>query len=388
MRIHPTSFGFTLLLGALAGLPALSIDMGLPALPLVAAEFHASAAQVALTLSLFMLGFGLAQLVIGPLSDRIGRRPVLLWSLAIYALAGAASAAAPSVPALLIARGLQGAGAAGGTVLAFAIVRDLFEGEAARARLSTISMVFSLAPVIAPSLGALMLNADGWRAIFGLLSVTGIALVFAVTLGLPETRRAAPPARHTAILREGRTVAYGIVGALNLAAVFCFVAGAPLVLLGIYGLTPTQFALVFATITAGVIGGAAINRMAVSRRLHPAWPLGLGLGGAAVAGVLGSLFMTGGLIPLPALVPLMLLITLSRGLVSPNVTHAALERVPHMAGAASALIGSMQMLTGAFAGLVCGLMIGRYGAAGMCYTMAAFGIPALLAWIHVERAYR
>ena len=104
MRISPHSFAFTLLLGALAGLPALSIDMGLPALPLVAAEFGASSTEVALTLSLFMLGFGSAQLVIGPLSDRIGRRPVLLGALALYTLAGAASMLAPSVPALLVAR--------------------------------------------------------------------------------------------------------------------------------------------------------------------------------------------------------------------------------------------------------------------------------------------
>jgi DHA1 family bicyclomycin/chloramphenicol resistance-like MFS transporter len=388
MRISPHSFAFTLLLGALAGLPALSIDMGLPSLPLVAAEFGASSTEVALTLSLFMLGFGTAQLVIGPLSDHVGRRPVLLGALALYTVAGLASALAPSVPALLVARCAQGAGAAGGTVLAFAIIRDLFEGDGARARLSTVSMVFSLAPVVAPSLGALMLYADGWRAIFVLLCATGFVLFMTVAVGLDESRRLAPPRRHTAILRERRTIAYGVVGALNLANVFAFVIGSPLILLGTYGLDPVEFAMVFAVVTGGVIAGAGINRVAAARRLHPAWPLGLGLAGAALAGVTASVLSTFGPVPLWLLVPLLVLITLSRGLVSPNVTHAALEQVPHMAGAASALIGSMQMLTGALAGLIVGLMFGRYGAGGLFVTMAAFGVPALIVWIYVERRYR
>jgi DHA1 family bicyclomycin/chloramphenicol resistance-like MFS transporter len=388
MRILPHSFAFTLLLGALAGLPALSIDMGLPSLPLVAAEFGASSTEVAATLSLFMLGFGAAQLVIGPLSDRIGRRPVLLGALALYTLAGAASMMAPSVPALLVARCAQGAGAAGGTVLAFAIIRDLFEGDAARARLSTVSMVFSLAPVVAPSLGALMLSLDGWRSVFALLCFTGLVLFIAVAIGLEESRRLAPPRRHTAILRERRTVAYGVVGALNLGNVFAFVIGSPLVLLGTYGLDTISFALVFALVTAGVIAGAGINRVAAMRGMHPAWPLGLGLAGAALAGVAAATLEWFGGLPLWLLVPLLVLITLSRGLVSPNVTHAALERVPHMAGAASALIGSMQMLTGAFAGLIVGVMFGRFGAGGLFLTMAAFGVPALIAWIYVERRYR
>lgn len=388
MRIHPTSLGFTLLLGALAGLPALSIDMGLPALPLISTHFGTTLSVTALTLSLFMVGFGAAQLVIGPLSDRIGRRPVLLAALALYSLGGAASAGASSMAMLIVARCLQGAGAAGGTVLAFAIIRDLFDGEAARVRLSTISMVFSLAPVIAPTLGGLVLRFDGWQSIFVVLSATGLTLLLAVGFGLPESRRRAPPASNTAILRQPRTIAYGIVGALNLGNVFAFVAGSAHVLLDIYGLDTATFGLVFAIITIGVVAGAAINRVAAEWQLHPAWPLGLGLAAAAAAAVAGSVLSQFGMIPLPILVPLLFLTTLSRGLVSPNVTHAALERVPHMAGAASALIGSMQMLTGAIAGLVVGLMIDRYGACGLCYTMAAFGVPALIAWIYVERKYR
>ncbi len=386
MRIHPDGIWFTLLLGALAGLPALSIDMGLPGLPLVQAEFAASPATAALTLSHFMLGFGAAQLIIGPLSDRVGRRSVLLAALALYTIGGFASMLAPDVGALLVGRTIQGAGAAGGTVLAFAIIRDLFDGDAVRARLSTVSLVFSLAPVIAPTLGGLVLHLGGWRTIFAFQLATGLLLLAAVLLALGETRRALPPGPRGNILSQPRTIAFGVVGALNLANVFCFVSGAPLVLLGTLGLSTTEFGLVFALITAGVIAGAGINRTVARRRWPAAWPLGAGLIGAAAAAVIGVI--PGVHLGLPVLLPIFFLTTLSRGLVNPNVTHAALERIPHMAGAGSALIGSMQMLTGALAGFIVGMMFDRFGPVGVLMTMVGFGVPALAAWIHVERKYR
>ena len=126
MRIHPNHLGFTLLLGCLAGLPALSVDMGLPGLPQVQAEFGIDAPSVALTLSYFMVGFGLSQLVIGLLSDRVGRRQVLIGALSLYSIGGLVSWLAPGIGALLLGRTIQGAGAAGGAVLALAVVRDLF----------------------------------------------------------------------------------------------------------------------------------------------------------------------------------------------------------------------------------------------------------------------
>ena len=388
MRIHRDGLGFTLLLGALAGLPALSIDMGLPALPLIQSEFAPQPFSATLTLSVFMLGFGLAQLVIGPVSDRVGRRPVLLAALALYTLGGLASWMAPGMGGLLVARAIQGAGAAGGTVLAFAVIRDLFEGEAARERLSTISLVFSLAPVIAPTIGGVVLQVAGWRAIFTFQLLTGLALLLVVLVGLPESRRPLPPARYFDILRERRTLVFGMLGALNLGNVFCFVAGAPMVLLGALGLGVTEFGLVFALITAGVLTGAGINRAAVTFGWSAAWPLGAGLIAAAAAAVTGTLAGAGALHTLYVLVPIFLLTTLSRGLVSPNVTHAALEHVPQMAGAGSALIGSMQMLTGALAGFIVGMMFDRFGPAGVMMTMAGFGVPAVLLWIYVERNYR
>ncbi|MDE2574637.1 MAG: Bcr/CflA family efflux MFS transporter [Rhodospirillales bacterium] len=390
MRLGPHSLGFTLLIGALAGLPVLSTDMGLPGLPLLelgrgAGGLAATTAQAALTLSVFMAGFGGAQVILGPLSDRIGRRPVLLGGLALYTLAGLVCALAPSVGFLLAARLAQGAGAAVGTVLSFAILRDLFDGPAARARLSTVSMVYSVAPIIAPTLGGLMLRLGGWRDIFGLLALTGLLLLGAAALGLPETRRQLPVVHYAAVLRQGRTVGYGLVGAMSIGNVFAFVAGSPLVLLGLRHMSVPAFGGVFAIITSGVVAGAAVNRRLIARGIGADLPLGGGLLLAALAGLAAAGLAATGLLDLPALVVLMFASTFARGLVGPNITHAALERVPQMAGAASALIGSLQMLTGALSGLVVGVMVTRLGGLGMVATMAGFAVPAVAAWLVVRR---
>ena len=159
-----------------------------------------------------------------------------------------------------------------------------------------------------------------------------------------------------------------------------------MVLLGTMGLSPAQFGWGFALIASGGIGGAAINRFVSNRGWGAAWPLGFGLVGAMMA--TGAGMLLAGHLTLPVLLPLFMMITLSRGLVNPNVTHAALERIPHMAGAGSALIGAMQMLTGALAGFIVGMMFDRFGPIGVIIAMAGFAIPAVIAWIHVERTYR
>lgn len=200
MALRPTSLAFTLLLGALGTLPPLSVDMNLPALPLVQLALGTTPGGAALTVSLFLVGFASAQLVLGPLSDRFGRRPVLLGGLLIYTCGGAVCAFAPSISALLVARLLQGVGAAGGTVMAFAVTRDLFSGADLRKRLSYITMVFSVAPLIAPSLGAIMLHLSGWRSIFAVLTGAGVLLVAAAGFGLHETH---PPSNHPAPIGTG-----------------------------------------------------------------------------------------------------------------------------------------------------------------------------------------
>jgi len=385
--LHPESLGFTLLIGALAGLPPLSIDMGLPALPLLQASLRANPTEGAMTISLFFAGFGLAQLVLGPLSDRVGRRPVLLAGMSLYTAAGAGCALAPTILPLLVWRFAQGIGAAGGTVLAFAIIRDVYRGAAARAKLSTISMVFSLAPVIAPTLGGLLLMVGGWRANYGVLTAAGLTLTTCAAAGLRETRveRSRAVGVYLPVLRERRTVGYAFVTALNGGAVLAFVTGSPLVLLDSLHLSSIAFGIVFAAVASGIILGAWVNARLARRGVPAKWPLGFGLLSAPVAALIFCVLAALGRLHLAAMMPLLLTNTLSRGLVSPNAMHAALEPVPNAAGAASAVAGSLQMLMGSLAGLAVGALYPALGAGAMGVTMAGFSLAALTAWIVVER---
>ena len=176
MKISKESFVFTLFLGCLGMLPPLAIDMGLPALSAIGSELKTTDSATALTITLFMVGFAVTPVAYGPLSDRYGRRPLLLFGCALFALAGLGCSMSPTIPSLLFFRFIQGAGAGGGSALIMAVVRDLFEGNEARARLSYVNIVRTIAPMIAPTIGALVLTSFGWRSIYGLLSAGGLVM--------------------------------------------------------------------------------------------------------------------------------------------------------------------------------------------------------------------
>jgi DHA1 family bicyclomycin/chloramphenicol resistance-like MFS transporter len=385
--LRPESFAFTLLIGALAGLPPLSIDMGLPALPLLQASLRADSTAAAMTISFFFAGFGLAQLVLGPLSDRVGRRPVLLAGLTLYTAAGAGCAVAPEIVPLLACRFAQGVGAAGGTVLAFAIIRDVYRGASARAKLSTISMVFSLAPVIAPTLGGLLLMVGGWRTNYLVLTAAGLTLTLCAALGLKETRVPRPRqvGIYLPVLRQRRTVGYAVVTSLNGGGVLAFVTGSPLILLDGLHLSSTLFGIVFAAVASGIILGSWVSGRLARRAVAPRWPLGFGLISAPLAALIFCALPALNLLHLAAMMPLLLANTLSRGLVAPNAMHALLEPVPNAAGAASAVAGSLQMLMGSLAGLAVGALYPALGTGAMGVTMAGFALAALTVWLVVER---
>ena len=385
--LHPNSLGFTLLIGALAGLPPLSIDMGLPALPLLQASLGANSTQGAMTISLFFAGFGLAQLVLGPLSDRIGRRPVLLAGLSLYTAAGAGCALSPAILPLLICRFVQGVGAAGGTVLAFAIIRDVYDGAAARTRLSTISMVFSLAPVIAPTLGGLLLLVGRWRANYAVLTGAGLLLTLCAATALAETRQPRPLSHgiYRPVLRQPRTIGYAFVAAFNGGSVLAFVTGSPLVLLDSLHLTSLQFGFVFASISIGIVIGAFVNARLARYGVGAIWPLAFGLGATPLAAFTLCALAALGRLHVAVMIPLLLTVTFSRGMINPNAVHAALEPVAESAGAASAVIGSLQMLMGSLAGLAVGALYPALGAGAMGVTMAGFSLLSLGAWLLIER---
>ena len=196
MQIAPKSFAFTVVLGVLAALPALSIDISAPTLALLPQALGTSAILASMTLTLFMVGFALGQFG-GSLSDRLGRRPVLLTGLACYTLAGIACTMSESGGSLAVFRLIQGAGAGACSVLAFTMVQDLFEGNAARSKRSYVTVIFGTVPILAPALGSALTHLAGWRSVHGVLAIAGGALLMSPGLEWPKAGRSCrgPPPR-------------------------------------------------------------------------------------------------------------------------------------------------------------------------------------------------
>ena len=349
-----------LLLGILTAIASLSIDMYLPALPAIAADLQAAPGLLEATLAAFFAGFALGQLVYGPLSDRIGRRMPLIGGLGLYTVASIVCATATS-PALLIAgRAAQALGGAAALVIARAIVRDLYEAQDAARVFSRLILIMGLAPVLAPSLGSLLLVRFSWRAIFWVLAAFGAACLVATARRLPETspRTASGglgtvAAGYLRILRDLRFVGLALGGGFAAAGMFAYIAASPFVFIEQLGLSPRQFAVVFGCNAFALIGNSQLNRFRL-RLSTPAQILGRQLyvtAGAAIAiaaltwaGVTSWLLLAGGLFVYVGTI----------GAVGPNTTAAALARYSEDAGSASALLGSLQFGLAALAGIAVG----------------------------------
>jgi len=387
MRLEPGSLPFTVLLGALTAMTAIAIDMSLPALPALAAAFATAPDRVQLTLSLFAIGYGAGQLLSGPLSDRFGRKPVLLGGLGIYTLAGLAAALAPGIAPLVMARLLQGLGAAVGPILGRAIVRDHWSGVRAAQALSHVMVVFALAPMVAPLIGAGLLRLWGWRSIFLTFAVFGGVLalvtwlVFAESLRTPD-RLAMSPARLFANARrffaDRRCVGYMLVNSCIFVGLFVFISASPFVFIAGYGVTPGAFGLYFALGAFAIMAGALANGRLV-RRLPPERVLRSGLivlslSGAAAL-VIGLSRWSGPLAMMAAIMGYIF----AQGLTMPNAIAGAMEPLPQMAGMVASRMGAAQRLAGGLAGYAVNLLYDGT-AVPMAAFIAAMGIGALLTY--------
>ena len=373
-----------LMLAALTGLTALAIDMSLPALPELQTAFGATAGAVQLTLSLFLIGYAAGQLVCGVVADRIGRRPVMLAGLALFTLAAVACALSPSLPVLVAARTVQGLGASVGPILARAIVRDCFPTREASGVLSQITQVMIAAPLVAPTIGGVLLVATGWQAIFTVLAAAGVLLLLVAWRGLRETLPAAvrnaprqPLWRsYVAVLAHPESLRHGLTICFSYAGMFAYISGSPFVLIDAFGVPRSIFGLLFALPALALMAGATLNRRLVAR-VAPALLLWRGILLVAVSGVvLGAVagFGVGGVAGV--LVPMMAYM-LGMGLVQPNATAAALAPHAERAGVTSSLIGSVQTLTGAVSGALVGAFY-DHTARSLAVTVAVSGVLALL----------
>jgi len=390
--LKPRSWGLTVLLGALAGMTALAVDMSLPSLPTITSRFEASPESVQLTLSLFMVGYAGAQLLCGPLSDRFGRRRVLIGGLAIYTLAGYACAVSSGIEMLVTARLIQGCGACVGPVLGRAVVRDHMTGPRAVQTLSYITLTMSIAPLVAPIIGGFLVNQFGWQAIFVFLGSFGLLLLAATLLLFPESLRHPDPqalrfgrlvANAGAFFRNRRSLGCTLVNSFVFAGLFAFLSGSPFVLIDVYGVSVGQFGFYFALSACGLIVGAFINgrlahRFASERVMRRGFALLLGAGAAGLAVAWWHL---GG--PVIVMLPIMTYL-MALALIQPNAMAAAMEPSPHMAGLAASLMGAIQMGSGSLSGLAVAALY-DHTPLPMSGTIAAMAVGAFLSYYWLVR---
>jgi DHA1 family bicyclomycin/chloramphenicol resistance-like MFS transporter len=386
--LRPDTFALTALLAALTALGPLSTDMYLPSLPDIARGLSASTAEVQLTLSAYLVGFAVGQIVYGPISDRHGRKPVLLSALGLFGAAALICALSTSIEMLIGARFLQALGGSGCIMVARAIVRDLYSGNRAGRELSVMGSVMALAPVIAPLVGGLMQTAFGWRSNFATLVIVGIGGVATIWLVLPETlkHRALEPVSPASMLRSYRIVArnaaylsYMGLATGSYAGLFAWISGASFVLQNLYGLTPMQFGIAFSVGTLGYLIGTNLAARLVMRigidRTIGFGCCALAIGGLSLAASVAAGFGSAASLVLPIAVYLVGL-----GMVLPQSMAGAMTPFPERAGAASALFGFVQQSMAAICGATVGALLGN-SAWPVAGAVAVMGIATLLLWI-------
>ena len=353
-----------LVLGGFVAIGPLTIDMYLPALPTITRELETTSSAVQLTLTGTLIGLALGQLVLGPVSDALGRKRPLLAGTALHVLASLLVIIAPNLAVLGALRVLQGVGTAAGAVIAIAIVRDLYDGRAAATMLSRLFLVLGAAPVLAPTIGGELLRFTSWRGIFAVLAVYGVLMIVVGARYLPETL---PPERrqssgvlgtlrgYRSLFHDRAYVGLVLVAGLTMAGLFSYVSGSAFVYQGEFGLDEQQFGLLFGAGAVWLIAATQLNPLLL-RRWSPQQLLVAGTVAGAVAGgalVLLAATSTGGLW---AVAGSLWAVLFACGLALPNAPALALSRHGEAAGTAAALLGAIQFGVGAVVSPVVGLL--------------------------------
>jgi DHA1 family bicyclomycin/chloramphenicol resistance-like MFS transporter len=374
------------------------MDMYLPSLPEVTRTLHAPAATVQLTLTTCLAGMALGQLVVGPMSDRWGRRRPLLVGLLVYVIATAACAFAPNVELLIAFRLAQGLAGAAGIVISRAVVRDLYDGAAMARFFSTLMLISGVAPIVAPLIGGQVLRLTDWRGVFYVLTVVGVLLTAFVWFRLPDTL--APERRHAGgvgdalrtmrgLLADGPFSGYMLAGGFAFAALFAYISASPYVIQEIYGASPQTFSLLFGLNSIGLVTAGQINGRVLVGRVSLERTLGVGLALITLAAV-ALLLMTSGVFGAVGLVPIaaaLFVLMAAMGLALPNTNTLALLRTRDAAGSASALLGTSQFLIGAVASPLVGIA-GETTAVPMALVQVAAVLVAVACFAGLCRPWR
>ncbi len=373
---------YVLVLGALTALGPFTVDLYLPAFPQVEADLGVSVALVQLTLTATMIGFGFGQLIVGPWSDRIGRRLPLILATTVHVAASLAVALAPDIGWLLAARVLQGAGAAAGGVVAMAMVRDLFGGYPLVRMLSRLALVTGLAPVLAPLIGSQLLLVMPWRGLFGVLAAYGVLVVVASWLliveTLPPARRSDPGHstlgdRYRALFRDRIFIGVAIIGGFTFTGLFAYLSASSFLFQDVYGLDAQAYGIVFAANSIGVVIGVQVSSR-LAKIIGPQWILSVSTAVLLTSAIAIVVLDQLGAGMWGTIVPLCFFIT-ACGFGFPMVQVLALVNHGKEAGTAASLLGAMNF---GLAGLLSPI-VGVFGIDSATPMGAAMAIAASIA---------
>ncbi len=388
MTFPPRSVATTLTLSALVALGPLSTDMYLPALPRIANEFNESVANVQLTLSLFLFGFAIAQLFYGVLSDRFGRKPVLLSGMAIFIVASIGCSLTENIYALMFFRLLQALGGSAGPVLGRAIVRDFYKPADAGKVLSQIAMVMGVAPAVAPIIGGFFTVYLGWQSIFWFLALYGLigAWVFkdkVVESAPAEFRQSQSMSiilkNYKQLLSDRVYMGFTLACGFSAAGLLSFISGSSFVLIDLFGVSEQRFGLFFMLMVAGYIIGSYIgSRLSHTKGHH--FLVGLGCVFCYFSGALMLILCSLESVGIASVIVPMMLFAAGVGLVMPQSMAGALAHYPHIAGTASGLLGFLQMMLSGIAGAIVGHAYND-SAVPMAFMIALMGLFSMLSFL-------
>jgi len=384
--LDPQGRAFRVLLGAQSMVSSLAVDMSLPALPALGQDFGAPADRVQLTIGAYLIGYAAGQLFYGPLSDRFGRRPMLLLGMAIYTLSAVLCPLAPTIEAVVALRLLQGFGGCVGVVVTRAAARDYFSGTNLAQMLSSLSAIQAFGPLVAPVLGGALASHLGWRSIF--LAQGGFAalVLLAVWTGFAESLPRRDPhairprqllANYATFFANPRCIGFTLVATCVFSGLFAVLSASPFVLIDLYGLSSQAYGFFFSTSVLGFMAGSFWNRRLLRAGVRGDALLQRGLAvllAAAAAMLVCAAMRWGGTAGI--MIPYVIY-CVAISLVQSNAVAAAMEPVPHMAGTGASLMGAIQMSTGAATGFAVDFFFDRSGTPmGIGVALAALGAVA------------
>jgi MFS transporter, DHA1 family, multidrug resistance protein len=397
--MKPDSRRLTAFLASIAALTSLSIDMSLPTVPAIEHEFGIAAGRGSLTMSLFLAGYAVTPLVGGPLADRFGRRPVLFVALVIFAVSALACSLSPNFAVMLVCRLMQGCASGVATTMPVAIVRDMLSGSAARQRLSEVTTINSIMPIVAPILGSAVMLLGRWRILFGGQAIFAGFIIAVLLLdfkeSLPLNRRhrlhpAALIANYWRLLTTRVFLGYALINGLTFASVFSFISVSPLILMQRMGIARATYPFLFALIAVGGIAGSFASALLSRRHTTGRALITTGLSLLAAATTVGAALQIAGFHRPIAILPAVFAALCGFGLMAPSVTIGALQPVPELAGSASGALRSILMICGSGASGFLASYCGRHfvrAEIATTLTMSGTAVAALILYLTLLRPH-